>query len=50
MAILKDSERTIVQDLVNTVEKLPSHEQERLLWIGQGILFASKQNDKKQSD
>lgn len=37
--------KNMIAELVDVAVKLPEHEQQKLVWMGQGILFA---NDSKK--
>lgn len=47
MANITEKEKALIPELISIVKQLSDADKEHLFWIGQGILFASKNcNDK----
>lgn len=47
---MSESERATITELESMIHKLSAHDRERVLWIGQGILFASNTHDGRKEN
>jgi len=47
---LTEKERTLVKELTAIAQALPEKDKERLVWLGQGILFATSGNGKTENN
>ena len=45
MNTLNNTERNLIVDVINTMTQLPLEEQEKLVYIGQGMLLAVNVNE-----
>ena len=46
---MNESERKMIPELLTVAHKLSVEDREHLIWLGQGMLFASKQKDDRAS-